>query len=85
MSAPRMTTITALRRAATLSSARQRVADLRERSLLGGAFYVFSWSLIALYSEAHTLRRPWVLAGGLGLGLLAALAATQRSQGVARG
>ncbi|MGL6290925.1 MAG: diguanylate cyclase domain-containing protein [Silanimonas sp.] len=68
-----MTTITALRRAATLASARQRVADLRERSLLGGVFYVFSWTLIVLYSEALTLRWPGALAGGLGLASLAAL------------
>lgn len=73
MNPPRMTTITALRRAATLASARQRVADLRERSLLGGVFYVFSWTLIVLYSEALTLRLPWVLAAGLGLALLGAL------------
>lgn len=68
-----MTTITALRRAATLAAARQRVADLRERSLLGGVFYVFSWALIVLYSEALTLRLPLAVAGGLGLALLGAL------------
>lgn len=73
MNPPRMTTITALRRAATLASARQRVADLRERSLLGGVFYVFSWTLIVLYSEALTLRWPGALAGGLGLASLAVL------------
>ncbi len=73
MNPPRMTTITALRRAATLASARQRVADLRERSLLGGVFYVVSWTLIVLYSEALTLRGPGTLAGGVSLALLAAL------------
>ncbi|GIX37041.1 MAG: hypothetical protein KatS3mg127_0280 [Silanimonas sp.] len=73
MNPPRMTTITALRRAATLASERQRVVDLRERSLLGGAFYVVSWFLIAGFSEAMALRTTGVLLGGLGLAVLAAL------------
>lgn len=73
MNPPRMTTITALRRAATLASERQRVVDLRERSLLGGGFYVVSWFLIAGFSEAMALRTTGVLLGGLGLAVLAAL------------
>ncbi|WP_334131823.1 GGDEF domain-containing protein [Silanimonas lenta] len=73
MNPPRMTTITALRRAATLASERQRVVDLRERSLLGGVFYVVSWFLIAGFSEAMALRTTGVLLGGLGLAVLAAL------------
>ena len=73
MNAPRMTTVTALHRAATLSSARQRVDDLRERSLLGGVFYLLCWALIVVYSEALTLR-PWGAGlGGLGLAVLAGL------------
>lgn len=73
MNPPRMTTITALRRAATLASERQRVVDLRERSLLGGGFYVISWFLIAGFSEAMALRTTGVVLGGLGLAVLAAL------------
>lgn len=73
MSPPRMTTITALRRAATLTSARQRIADLRDRSLLGGVFYVFSWALIVLSSEALTLRPLGSALGALGLCVLGAL------------
>ncbi|MCZ8319042.1 MAG: diguanylate cyclase domain-containing protein [Lysobacteraceae bacterium] len=73
MNTPRMTTVTALHRAATLSSARQRVDDLRERSVLGGIFYVLCWTLIVVHSEAITLR-PWGTAlGGMGLAVLAAL------------
>lgn len=72
MNPPRMTTITALRRAATLVSLRQRVADLRERSLLGGLFYVFSWGLIVAFSDGfETYPRTTVSAGLLLLALAA--------------
>jgi len=68
-----MTTITALRRAATLISMRQRVADLRERSLLGGLFYVFSWGLIVAFSDGFRVY-PWATSAvGLVLLVLAVL------------
>ena len=47
---------------------RQEVIDTRRRTLIGGVFYLFGWTLLAAYSPLPS-EHPWLTAG-LGLGFL---------------